>query len=1129
MPFIADIHIHSPYSRATSKSLSLESLYQWACIKGISLVGTGDCTHPTWLETIKQKLSPDENGLLRLKKTAPPLEGFEKTAEPETGVRFMLTCEISNIYKFDGKTRKVHNLICMPDFDSATRFSNALDRIGNIRSDGRPILGLDSRDLLEIMLEVSSDAVLIPAHVWTPWFSVLGSKSGFDSIEECYRDLSDHIFAVETGLSSDPPMNWRVSSLDRYTLVSNSDAHSASKLGREANRFECALSYHAVMNALRNGSKAGYRGTLEFFPEEGKYHYDGHRKCEICFAPEQSREHNGQCPSCGKKLTLGVMYRVTELADRKPGARPENAPPYTNILSLDNVLSEIMRTGPSSKRVMTQYRRLVQTLGPELEILLTIPLEEIRSHSSEILEEAISRLRNGKIHASPGFDGEFGTIKVFEKNELERIEGRISLFAEKTDRNTGYKGKKASVQPMEVKEKKSEPGNERSYKISHTETKKESNTAQDKAIRSTQRHIMVTAGPGTGKTRTLVERIISLVVKNSVPPRVILATTFSNRASQEMARRVENALEAKNISDRPHITTFHKLGYEIITENLESLGFEREPVILTEQEMQDFFIHASLSKRTPSNNDGEPETLEIKLISIIKNDPRLIADIPSLYAHAGPVFGDYLSYKKSHCFLDFTDLLILPLSLFSTNTSRHEHYQNLWNYIFVDEFQDINILQYQLLRLLAQSSKNLFVIGDPDQAIYGFRGSDVGFFSTFTKDYPDLLRINLTRSYRSTRTILDAGNGMIGKYALADRSSLWSPLSGPARVKINEFSTENAEAEHVLMTIEQLIGGSCHFAVDSGRSGDGCESGDIAFRDIAVLYRMHSVGNAIEKALARSGVPVQQKPKTGLIDDKGIRKTLNLLKSVHSPENSFYCMQALSMGIPGIARKTASFYTTIVSESFDGSCDCFEWLANAPEFRSKDSTAFDRIIDCRDAVAAAARSKNIPDAITRAASGLGIPEEKLDNPFWPIILQKAELAGSLGEFFALLGIQKDADLFDSRAEGITLMPLHAAKGLEWDTVFIAGCEDGLLPLTDGDRKPDISEERRLLYVGMTRAKTNLFLSYAKTRRVFGKKLKRSPSPFLSDIPEKLREHKALLLPHRFKRKTNEATQLHLFD
>ncbi|MDD5673566.1 MAG: endonuclease Q family protein [Chitinivibrionales bacterium] len=420
MKFIADLHIHSPFSRATSPALGFESLSVWGALKGVTLSGTGDCVHPGWLKIIAEKLRAEGNGLYRLKNNTEaqrrmPISGFSTGA-----IRFILTGEISTIYKYNGKTRKVHHLVVLPSLAAATAFSRKLGRIGNINADGRPILGLDSRDLLEILLECAPEALLIPAHIWTPWFSVLGSKSGFDAIEDCYRDLSDHIFALETGLSSDPPMNWTVSALDRFTLVSNSDAHSPARLGREATIFSGDLTYPAIRNALQHKNKGGFGGTIEFFPAEGKYHYDGHRKCKICFSPQQSIAAGGVCPRCGTPLTLGVAYRVAQLADRPCGRKPADAPPYFPVLALPEILGELIGVGPVSKAVQRLYFSSLSALGSELFILLEASRAHIQKQGGELLAEAIMRMRAGTIFAKPGCDGEYGVVRIFAPGELKK-------------------------------------------------------------------------------------------------------------------------------------------------------------------------------------------------------------------------------------------------------------------------------------------------------------------------------------------------------------------------------------------------------------------------------------------------------------------------------------------------------------------------------------------------------------------------------------------------------------------------------------------------------------------------------------------------------------------------------------
>lgn len=407
--FIADFHIHSKYSRATSRELVPELLELWARRKGLDLVGTGDFTHPAWREELSKKLIPAEEGLYRLKEEFQIREHAAYHTE-DRNPRFILSGEISSIYKKDGKVRKVHNLILLPSLDAGKRLSLRLEQVGNLHSDGRPILGLPSRDLLELTLEVCPEAIFIPAHIWTPHFSLFGAYSGFDTIEECFEDLTPHIHALETGLSSDPPMIRRLSKLDRYTLVSNSDAHSPSKLAREANVFYCPLSYANISYGLSHPTEGGFGGTIEFFPEEGKYHFDGHRNCKICLSPTEALKALGVCPVCGRPLTKGVLHRVEELADREESFFPPDAPSFQHLIPLPELIAAVMGYTTASKRVQRQYEELLSKLGSELYLLRQSPLEDISRFAGEALSQAICRLRQGQLRWSPGYDGEYGRV-----------------------------------------------------------------------------------------------------------------------------------------------------------------------------------------------------------------------------------------------------------------------------------------------------------------------------------------------------------------------------------------------------------------------------------------------------------------------------------------------------------------------------------------------------------------------------------------------------------------------------------------------------------------------------------------------------------------------------------------------
>ena len=408
MEIIADLHIHSRYSMATSKLGTPEYLDLWARKKGISIVGTGDFTHPAWREELKEKLIPAEAGLYRLKEEY-VLE--EAKLLPGQSPRFVITGEISSIYKKNGKCRKVHNVLHLPGFEAADQIAERLEKIGNIHSDGRPILGLDCHDLLGILLENCADGILIPAHIWTPHFGLFGAASGFDTMEECFEDLTPYVHAVETGLSSDPPMNWRLSALDGFQLISNSDAHSPSKLGREANLLDIDLSYQGIYNAIQYGK--GLVGTLEFFPEEGKYHYDGHRKCHICLSPEEAEKYQGKCPVCGKKLTMGVDHRILDLADRGNGFRKKNARPFESIVPLLEVISACLKKGITTKTVLSEYEKMLQRLGNEFQILREIPIEDIEKEGGQKLAYGIEKLRKKEVICKPGFDGEYGKICLF--------------------------------------------------------------------------------------------------------------------------------------------------------------------------------------------------------------------------------------------------------------------------------------------------------------------------------------------------------------------------------------------------------------------------------------------------------------------------------------------------------------------------------------------------------------------------------------------------------------------------------------------------------------------------------------------------------------------------------------------
>ena len=1040
MRYHADLHVHSKYSRATSKHSDLEHLAYWAQRKGIAVVATGDFTHPAWLAELKEKLVPAEPGLYRLR---PELEaGIAARLPPACAVgptRFLLAVEISTIYKKGERTRKIHHLIYVPDFAAADRVVARLDRIGNIASDGRPILGLDSRHLLEIALESDPASYLVPAHIWTPWFAVLGSKSGFDNVMDCYGDLAEHIFAVETGLSSDPEMNWRISFLDRYRLVSNSDAHSPAKLGREATTFDTELDYFALRRALESGE--GYVGTVEFFPEEGKYHLDGHRKCETRLTPEETKANDGCCPVCGKPVTVGVMHRVDALADRSEAeaAPPATAGAVSSLVPLPEVLSELVGTGPNSRKVERHYDRLLAGLGAELDILERVPLEDIARADSSLLAEAIGRLRNGQVIREAGYDGEYGVIRLFEKRELQGLTNGGTLFEV---RDTEVKPRKTEVDRPQIKHEapvSPAPRENPSEVPDATGVLAGLDADQRAAAEIVEGPLLIEAGPGSGKTRTLTHRIAHLIADQQVPPETCLAITFTRRAAAELRSRLIELLAGRGSVVPVH--TFHSLGHAILNEHRQAAGLQRgfriaeteervtalaAALDLSESKARRLLPAISKAKRSGSLSDGE------------------MAEALAAYTKA-------LSMRN---WIDLDDLIGLAVQALNQEPGLAALLRDRYRHVSVDEFQDLDVQQYRLLRHLAPSDANLCVIGDADQAIYGFRGADAGCFRRFTSDYPEARVARLSRNYRSSGTIVKAASQVVASEASAAAASLVRELAG--RITIHQARSEAAEAEFVVHSIEQMIGGHSFFSIDSGRSDSSLDV-ELGFADFAVLYRTEAQAEPLRTAFARSGMPLQIHGN-GLLAD---RPAVTALWQAAVADQS---------GVGLVARLQAA------AESL------------ATEFSSDVSADIDAAL--RDLI---------------------------------VLAERAE--GDAARFESALALANESDLWDPRADRVSLLTLHAAKGLEFPVVFIVGLEDGLLPLHWGrEESTDRDEERRLFYVGMTRARDRLLLSHAERRLRNGRTRSLGPSPFLRDIEAALLERSRT----RVKDKAPAVEQLALF-
>ena len=1056
--YIADLHIHSRYSRATSKDCTPEYLELWGARKGIGLIGTGDFTHPAWREELKEKLEPAGEGLYTLKEE---YRIRDKTAGDDRP-RFVVTGEISSIYKKGGRVRKVHSLILLPGLSEAEKLSRKLEEIGNIHSDGRPILGLDCKELLEITLELCPEAIYVPAHIWTPHFSLFGAFSGFDTVEECFEDLSPWVHAVETGLSSDPPMNWRVSALDRFQLISNSDAHSPAKLGREANLLEAGLSYPELKTAIETGR--GLAGTIEFFPEEGKYHLDGHRKCGLCLTPEETEAYQGVCPVCGRKITIGVSHRVEQLADRSDGFVPEKAKGFQSLVPLPEVIGASMGCSSASVKAQKQYWNMLERLGAEFEILRNLPIEEIRGAAGSRITEGIRRLREGQVERVPGYDGEYGKIRLFGEEELSNTSGQMNFFSllgMDEEKKAGSKAKKQEAERKtggKAKEKPDEKAIEKPKKMS--EAKMEAgellNPEQEEAVRSKAPRIAVIAGPGTGKTKTLVSHISCLMEEYGVKPWEITAVTFTNQAAGELRERLRRALGKERELQDMQIGTFHSLCLKILREGGRQFRLvdETETLELAKELKAEYGLSEKpgeiLLKISRWKNGEEPQGQETAVLE---------------------AYREKLAAQNA---MDFDDLLLE--ALLAAREPGGQEWRSHFSYLCVDEFQDINPLQYQLLMAWNAGGRQLFAIGDPDQAIYGFRGSDAGCFRKLKEDGIAFEEIHLKENYRSGEPILQAAQAVIRKNP-GERVPLHPNRSAQYPVRLVQAGTEMSEGIFVAKEINRLTGGIGMLEAQENSRSQG-EGERRSFGEIAVLYRTHQEARLLENCLKKEGIPYVVAGREDFLKEDKVRGTIAFFRSLTCEKERALCLKLL-WGLPEdemsmeIYRNTADRYTSLLDKTLPDEI-LGMWMEDWGWTERKEMKRLQEIA-----------------------------------VFYPTM---EELLNGL-----LLGVESDLKRCGEKkynGDAVTLMTLHGSKGLEFPAVILYGARKGQIPFESKKYETDLQEERRLFYVGMTRAKEELILTYSGEL-----------SPFLEELPEGLIEmEKAGSV-----RKAEQGHQMSLFE
>ncbi|WP_373657538.1 UvrD-helicase domain-containing protein [Sporomusa acidovorans] len=1096
MMFIADFHIHSKYSRATSRECVPEMLAYWALRKGLHVIGTGDFTHAAWREELEEKLVPSGEGLYTLK---PEFCQADNVAGTASRPQFIVSGEISSIYKKNGRVRKVHNLILLPGLEPAAAIARRLEAIGgNLHSDGRPILGLDSRDLLEIVLDTCAEAIFIPAHIWTPHFSLYGAYSGFDDIRECFGDLTGCIYALETGLSSDPPMNWRLSALDNFTLVSNSDAHSPANLAREANLFDTEISYPCMLQALKNHGTKEFYGTIEFFPEEGKYHYDGHRHCKVCWQPAATKAADGICPVCGGKITVGVLHRVEALADRSEGFIPPGAKHFESLIPLYEIIASSIGATASSMKVKRKYDHLLQDLGPELFILREAPLTDIKLAAGPCIAEGIRRLRDGRVDIQPGFDGEYGKVKVLDKSEIDKISGQLCLMNDPVPAATNIDrvkpaipepvaGTAAPYRETELARNlaaASLPENSNAAKQVAADFPYGLNQEQWEAVAATEPAIAVIAGPGTGKTKTLVCRIAYLVEQCGIPPGEITAVTFTNKAAQEMRQRLEQHFGNKRTAAAMTIGTFHAICLRLLSrwrgkDNITIID-EYNALAIMEEIVKNLEVKVSARDA-------------LKEFSLLKNSLPSAGDEKKSEALAR-VYEAYCSQLKNYNVLDYDDILLEVLQRFAednTGGMPGESPEHFCSHLLVDEFQDINELQYSLIKEWGRKSKSIFIIGDPDQSIYGFRGSDFRYFAKFTKAFPTIRNVRLTQNYRSTPEVIAAAREVITKKTAGEGTySLAATRKNGTQVRLVETNDEFSEGIFVAKEINRLVGGIDMLDTQTRAAAHGAKSAagkPRGFADIAVLYRTNRQAAVLEQCCQKEGIPYVVAGRDEFLAERLVRETLAFFKFLLNPRDItslLICLKARTINSP-------EFNFAILNRYAAGKQN----IPSLERLLAEIPGPVDKTDDLRNFVDMLKKYKAIihtekPSQIIAA----WISDNHLsDVQCMELFLHTALTHSKMSSFMQNLALGRESDIVRCGSkvyspESVTLMTMHAAKGLEFPVTFICGVNDGLIPLRSSNAGCDTDEERRLFYVGMTRARDELILLTSRT-----------PSPFVADI------------------------------
>ena len=875
-------------------------------------------------------------------------------------------------------------------------------------------------------------------------------------------------------------MNTRLSALDRFAMVSNSDAHSAQKLAREATCFNTQLSYPAIYTALKERDQTRFTGTLEFYPEEGKYHYDGHRKCQIRWKPAQTLQAEGRCPTCGGKLTVGVLHRVERLADRSEETEPAVERPFEYLIPLPEVIGAALGVGPESKKATAIYKKLLEQFGPELDILRTVAIEEVARCGEPLVAEAINRMRLGAVEILPGYDGEYGTIRIFSSTEREQLKGQHALFV--------LPAAGPVPAPLTTSPAGLPPAVTHAAELQAGPVPGALDEAQQQAVQAAAGPVIVIAGPGAGKTRTLTQRIAYLIRQRGVSSTQMLAVTFTKRAAAEMHNRLRKLLPESQVADL-RLGTFHRLALDLMR------LYEAAPpkTVLDAWEARqllDMALHETGLKL-------RPQAVQ-QAISLAKAAGLRPADLVG----KEKLQAAYTAYQEQlHAYraCDYDDILLDCLTWLETNDATALQLRQRFPYVLVDEFQDVNAVQYRLVKILAGDGQGLFVIGDPDQAIYGFRGADPQYFWTLTQDFPQARLCQLATNYRSTQTIVQAATAVIAHNRGRQPLPLRAAGEGGESLRLYTTPSEMAEGIAVVRQISRMVGGADMVQADQHAERSAHTR---SFGDFGVLVRTGQQAEVLEQCFLQEGLPYRLMGHTSFLEARSVRQALAFGRYLLESTDTLRLLQVLEVAAfhPGKTELAA-----IRQQGQQGEVELQSLAAAVERYRP--------LLESPPVV-----------FFRRWQEEYGGPDDvELER-----LLHLAERAASLRELFETILLGQDADYEYTRAKGpvpveaVKVMTLHAAKSLEFPVVFVCGVEEGLLPVQN--RGADLAEERRLFYVGLTRAQEEIILFRAHARQRHGKRLQPAMSPFIGELPSELLVEEDVAVPRQEKR----VTQLSLF-